>query len=479
MELIDKTNNVIVKLALLIGIIGIMIAGISGNILVVGIIAILPIMILFMYYSFNNPIIFLYFLVVINYLIMGVTRYVNIPKVSIVMDAILVFTLIIICTNGIRKKTVKWRDLNCSLCVGTFIWSIYCIFEIVNPTADLYAWVATKNLIYNALFVSVITILVMKKRAYLRPFIYIFAVLSLLAVLKTFMQKYVGFDAAEFYWLHVSGGAKTHIISSGIRYFSIFTDASNMGSNMGYSAFFLGIIGLYCSNHIERIFFFGISFLCLYALMVSGTRGAVIVPIGGIAAYAVLTKSVKLMIISSIGLIAIYVFFALTMIGQSNAGIRRMRSAFSPNDDPSYMVRVNNQAKLSVHMNGKWFGEGLGLSGVENQKHSMRFTTSIPSDSWLVKIWVETGVVGLTLYLIILFVIFLNCTYITLFKVQDKQVIGLFIAIIGGSFGLTLSSYGNLFFGQYPTHYMVYFGFGIVMNYKYFVKNKDDNKYLY
>ena len=479
MEIIDKTNYTIVKLTLLFGIIGIIGAGILGNIFVIGVIAILPIMTLYLYYSFNHPILFWYFLVVINYLIMGLGRYVAIPKVSIVMDAMLLFCILVVCVNGVVKKTIKWSHLNCSLCIGTFIWCLYCISELLNPTADLYAWIASKNLIYNAFVVSVVTMLVVTKRAYLRSFIYIFAILSLLAVVKTFMQRYIGFDAAEYYWLHVYGGAKTHIISSGIRYFSIFTDASNMGSNMGYSAFFLGVVGLYCSRRFDKFLFFSVSALCLYALVLSGTRGALIVPIGGLAAFAVLTKSVKLMTLSSIGLVVVYVFFALTMIGQNNASIRRMRSAFNPSKDASYVVRLNNQAILSEHMKGKWFGEGLGLSGVENKKHSIRFTTSIPTDSWLVKIWVETGIVGLALYITIMFAIFLHCTYITLFKVDDRQVVGLFIAIIGGSFGLTLSSYGNLFFGQYPTYYMVYFGFGIIMNYKFFVTNEDDNRCLY
>mgnify|MGYP006910459374 FL=1 len=51
-------------------------------------------------------------------------------------------------------------------------------------------------------------------------------------------------------------------------------------------------------------------------------------------------------------------------------------------------------------MKYKPFGEGLGLSGDRaGERISKRFTTSIPTDSWYVKIWVETGAVGLTLYL--------------------------------------------------------------------------------
>lgn len=60
-----------------------------------------------------------------------------------------------------------------------------------------------------------------------------------------------------------------------------------------------------------------------------------------------------------------------------------------------------------------------------------------------------------------------------MFKISSKELKYIFIGMIGGVFGLLVSSYGNSFFGQYPTHYLVYISFAIVMNYKYF-----DNKII-
>lgn len=63
----------------------------------------------------------------------------------------------------------------------------------------------------------------------------VWAILTLTAVIKAIWQKYVGFDSAEKYWLYVLGGSTTHIIYSGIRYFSFFSDAANFGAGMGFS----------------------------------------------------------------------------------------------------------------------------------------------------------------------------------------------------------------------------------------------------
>ena len=45
--------------------------------------------------------------------------------------------------------------------------------------------------------------------------------------------------------------------------------------------------------------------------------------------------------------------------------IRRMRTAFRPNKDASYLVRKQNQKKLAEYLRNKPFGEGSAWAGVE------------------------------------------------------------------------------------------------------------------
>ena len=58
-----------------------------------------------------------------------------------------------------------------------------------------------------------------------------------------------------------------------------------------------------------------------------------------------------------------YVFFAHTYIGESNTSIRRMRTAFRPTEDASYIVRKENQKRLAEYLKQTfrrrtWFGRG-------------------------------------------------------------------------------------------------------------------------
>jgi hypothetical protein len=141
-----------------------------------------------------------------------------------------------------------------------------------------------------------------------------------------------------------------------------------------------------------------------------------------------------------------------------------MRTAFHPEEDASYNVRKQNQEKLAAYLKNKPMGEGLGLSGVENQKTSMRFTTQIPTDSWYVKLWVETGAVGLTIYLAMFLIAIINAAYILMFKVNNKRVKSALSAMLCGVFGMLLSAYGNGFFGQFPTMIIVYTFLASAMN---------------
>lgn len=182
------------------------------------------------------------------------------------------------------------------------------------------------------------------------------------------------------------------------------------------------------------------------------------------ALYTFVSKQTKTIITSSTLLLLTYVFFALTTIGNSNATIRRMRTAFTPTEDASFNVRKENQKKLASYMKYKPFGEGLGLSGDRaGERISKRFTTSIPTDSWYVKIWVETGAVGLTLYLSMIFLSIGWGGWIIAMRLRDPELKGLLTGLLCGIFGMFINAYGNSFWGQFPTMVISFTGLTFIM----------------
>ena len=463
------TRDKVFRMFALLGLASITISLCMGNFFSLGIIILLPIVLIAFLYILQYPSTLLFLIFVVNYFIIGINRYINIPAISIIMDSLLIGLLIILIIHGAIAQNIEWKYANNILTWVSFVWMIYCIIEIVNPTGLLKAWFLSRGLIFNGLIITLITTLTITRSKQLHALLILYSVFTLVAALKAIGQRFIGFDNFELRWLH-EGGALTHLIMSGTRYFSFFSDAGNFGSNMGCAGIAFGIITFFTPKKKLKVYYSMVSIFAFSGMFLSGTRGAMIVPLGGLALYTLISKNFKAMIAGGIILSIIYAFFAFTYIGQSNAYIRRMRTSFTPNKDASFNVRKNNQKKLASYLKNKPFGEGLGLSGVENRKVSLRFTTTIPHDSLYVKIWVETGIVGLILYLGGFIIVIAKCAQIIMFKIKNIELRGIFTGLLCGIFGMLLSAYGNAFFGQYPTAIIVYVFLSLILKGEYFDK---------
>lgn len=298
----------------------------------------------------------------------------------------------------------------------------------------------------------------------LRIIMLFLSIFTLTAVAKAVYQKYVGFDETETTMLIETEMYKTHLLSDVTRYFSFFTDAGNFGSNMGFAAILFGISAIFVKERSIRLYYTIIAICSIYALFISGTRGALFVPIGGIILLTFLSKNIKLMGATVIFGLFFYVFFAHTYIGESNSSVRRMRTAFRPTKDASYNVRKENQKRLAEYLKYRPFGEGLGLGGVEARKYGSRLTTLIPHDSFYVKIWMETGIVGLVLFLTIYVSALLRGCYLIMFRIKNNELRGILTAIACGIFGLMISAYGNAFFFQFPTGLIIILFLSVLIN---------------
>ena len=140
----------------------------------------------------------------------------------------------------------------------------------------------------------------------------------------------------------------------------------------------------------------------------------------------------------------------------NNAQIRRMRTAFDPND-ASLQVRLANQRKLKAYLASRPFGGGIGSTGNWGQRFTPHtFLANTATDSWFVAIWADTGVVGLYLHLFVLFFSLLTGAYNVMFKIKDPWLRGQIAALVCGMFGIMGASYGNGVFGQFPTCILMY-----------------------
>lgn len=418
----------------------------------------IPIILCCLFFAMIRPYKAFYLLFIANYLLLIISRFIDI-KLGV---STLVFSLIMLIVVIMRSmyERVQWGKTEKAIYALWGIWTLYCVAQIFNPNNIQEAWNIYSSMYIIYPFICLILVpLSIKTIKGIEILLVIWVIFILIMGIKGYWQRNRGFTSAELYWLYVEGGARTHFIWSGIRYFSFFTDAANYGVNMGMAivAFLISLI--YTKKNIFKLLLLGGIVAAIYGLGISGTRTAIAVPLAGLGLYIFLSGSKKAAIMGILILTFFIGFFAFTTIGDSNQYIRKMRSAFNPTKDASYLVRVENRKKIAEYMADKPFGYGIGLGG-KGERFNPKKLMPIPPDSWLVNVWTDTGIVGVTLYCIIHVILFAWCSWILKYRIRNKQLRGLLTAWLCMNAGFFVATYGNDVM-QYPNAIIVYTGFAL------------------
>lgn len=429
----------------------------TGIIGVAGIIGLLVVVAL-VYVIFENPKIGIILLIILGFFVTGVARYVPAPW-GLSIDGLLVLIYLSLFFKGFAKK-IPWDKAKSPLTLVTSIWMGYILLEVANPEAQsLEAWFYAMRgvALYQWMTIPLLFVLFNKSKD-LHTFFIIWGILSVIGTLKGFQQFQFGVDPFEKRWLD-QGGAQTHILFGKLRVFSFYSDAGQFGASQAHTGVVFAILALFKKGNLKlKTFYTFVALAGFFGMIISGTRGAIAVPALGGIMFLILKKNIKVLLLGGIFLVGVYIFFAYTTIGQGNAEIRRMRTAFDPNE-ASLQVRLENQKKLKGYLATRPLGGGVGATGNWGQRFTPHtFLANTATDSWYVMVWADTGAVGLVSYLLMLFFILGTGAYNVMYKIKDDWLKVQISALVCGMAGIMMASYGNGVFGQMPTGILMYVG---------------------
>lgn len=352
--------------------------------------------------------------------------------------------------------------------LAVIIWCTYCTLEILNDTCGLGinigAWyTGARMMAFQLLYIFLVFSIYISSPEILMKYLKLWAFMALFSAIWTWKQQNIGFSAAEEQFIH-GPGARTHIIQGGtlIRYFSTFSDAANYGCNAAASAIAFIIFGITTKNKKYKWFFIIIAVLVIKSMFASGTRTAIFCMVGGFAVYIVLSRSFNIAIPALlIGGVLLFIL-AFTKIGHGNQQIRRMRSAFDKND-ASADVRSINQQTMKKYMKDAPWGIGIGMYGQQvpaNNKYNLMAT--IATDSEYVFIWLRTGRIGITLFVITMLMMLGGACYTVMFRLKSSSLIGIGGGLCSAFVAIQLGGYANLVLLQFPNCLTFYGGLSIV-----------------
>ena len=402
-------------------------------------------------------------LFIVNYFVMFLNRYQYMPIPASLPNELLEIILLAIALIDIKELNIK--RLTNTMFIALIAWCGFCTIEIFNDTCDLGinigAWYTGARLMaFQLLYAYLVCSIYISCPERIMSFFKMWAILSLFAAFWAWKQKFIGFTDIEKAWLLYAG--RTHIVNGITRYFSVFSDAANFGCNMAASAIIFYIIALTNKIKKERIFFLITALCCTWALFASGTRTAIFCFIAGMMVYLVLSKSIRIMV--SVGAVfAVFILsLAFTTIGNGNSMIRRMRSGFNRND-ASLNVRDINKEAISKYIQDAPWGIGIGM-GYENvpSNNKYRKLSTIPPDSEYVFIWVHTGVIGITVFVITTMMMLIGACWVVMFKLKNKALAGIGGGICGAFVAIQVGGYANQILMQFPNVVLFYGSLAIV-----------------
>lgn len=337
-------------------------------------------------------------------------------------------------------KSKDWLLIKNDFCALILIWFVISFIEVVNPAgASIEGWMAEiRTLALYPLLIIPLGFLIIKTNKDLNYILTLFLGLAVFACLNGIKQQHLGLSVSEQAYLDEN---PTHVIWGKLRVFS-FYDAAQFGSSQAQFAIVSIVLAFGNFKVWKRIILLIISCLFLYGMLISGTRGAIIVIVVGAFSAIVLTKNYKILLIGSFFMLLLLGGLKYTHIGSGNYEIYRLRSSLNP-EDASLNVRYSNQQKFREYLKTRPFGGGLGVTGFFGHKfNSDKYLSTIEPDSFWVKVWAMYGIVGFVFWFCMyMYIIGKGCGIVWAIK-NDKLRFKL-IALLAGATGVFFCSYGN------------------------------------
>lgn len=428
------------------------------------VICISPLLVLFVLASFRYRMFVFWVLITINYFIQMKDLSFPVPK-SLPNEML---ELLLIALAIIDVKNTRWERLGNVMLITLIAWCGFIILEVFNDTCDIGldvgSWyTGARMMAFQLLYCFIVFTLYIDQPKILVKYIYLWGALALFAVFWVWKQQHIGFTEVENSWIQTRGRS-THILQGGtlIRYFSIYSDAASYGIGIAATAVAFIIFGITAKIKKYKYFFLVVGFACAWGMFPSGTRTAIACLMAGFMAYIFLSKSVKIAVPFTI-LFAVFVFIlAFTDIGQGNQQIRRMRTAFDRNDASANARSINQESMKKYMKDAPWgIGVGMGRDNVPaNNKYS--FMSTIPPDSEYVFIWIHTGVIGITLFLICTFLMIAGACWIVFFTLKSPSLRGIGAGFCCAMVAMQLGGYGNGVLTQFPNGVVFYGGLSLV-----------------
>jgi len=418
----------------------------------------LAFLISFVLIIFNKPRLGIITFIVYCFLMWFLYREVGGIPYSYAVEGLIFLTWLAVVFHNSAK--FDWSFMKSEITFIGLAWCLITVLEIVNPTTlgNVGSWIADARYPFLWILIVPLSMALFNKNKDLNIFLILIIILSLVAAFNGVRQVQVGLTAGEKAFIVSS---PTHVIFGKLRVFSFYSDAGQFGASMAQMCVIAVVLVLGPFSLWKRVACAIAAVIFLYAMSISGTRGAMFCLFGGILVVLVASKNIKMVVFAAMLALVGFVFLKYTFIGHNIAEVRRMRSALNPND-PSLNLRFYNQKRLGAYLKHYPFGGGVGSIGYASRGAAKKAPfANIEPDSYWVKIWANYGIVGLTIWFSMMMYIIGKCSGI-IWNIKNQRLKFKLTALTAGAAGIFLCSYGNEVMNNVPSSIVLYISWAFI-----------------
>lgn len=352
----------------------------------------------------------------------------------------------LICLMALRLfldlvRTQRWGAFKSPLTLPVLAFGGYLLLQVLNPTAPglKFGIYGTRDTLRILGFFLVLFYLRGTPR--IKRFMGVFLALMVGDALYGIWQHHHGLLYQEYQWLRESKAARTHVLQGYVRVFGTVGDAATFGFINITAALLL--IGQALTSKGWRLWaLLGLTMPCLYAMVLSYSRGPMVAVVAGVGAMLLVSRNWKIamacVLAGGLGL------GALALNGDTRL-FDRIMTATKPVEDASFQVRMGYIDTYMPLIFERPFGGGLytaGASGlsITGGEPIPGTTIGVPTDNLYFKYGLELGWVGLAIFFWFLASVWIwTCrSYLALkdpfLKATALGLLGVFSCYIVGAF---------------------------------------------
>lgn len=401
-------------------------------------------------------------ILIFAFMVNFITKYTDFP-IGTLLDAFFVLLFLgMIASIGQHRD---WQMPKGPITLAILIWIGYNLLQVLNPeTPSRTAWLYTVRSMAILQLIYFVAYYALRSFSDIRNFLKIFVIVVTVTALYGLKQEYFGYSAREWSWLYENPTRYKLIVQwSRYRIFSFFSDPTTFGTVMAYTGSFCFVLATAPYRRPIRIGLVLAGLAMFLSMAYAGSRTPFILIPAAAGLYTLLNLNKRvLLIVGVLGVLGTGIILKST----SNPVIFRIQSAFKPTTDASVQVRLDNQKIVQPFIQSHPFGAGLGTTGVWGERFSPNFwLAGFPHDSAYVRMAVETGWLGLIIYMAQFFVAFQAAVFY-FFRAQNPEIRIIYLGMAIITFILGMASYPQEVVTLLPNSIIFYILLAIIVRLK-------------